>query len=159
MAVDCSGSINDRLLGLFEAEIRSILAGQQPRLVHVLYFDTEVQKVETYQAGQPIRLSPVGGGGTDFRPCFTWLNDRGISTTDVGLPNGPLGHIPRSGATLSGTLGVHGYPESTIRPSHSHGGGVRRLYGRLWTSSIVALVPCFFESQPPRRFNVQGGEE
>jgi predicted metal-dependent peptidase len=37
-----------------------------------------VQKVETYQAGQPIKLSPVGGGGTDFRPCFTWLNDRGI---------------------------------------------------------------------------------
>jgi predicted metal-dependent peptidase len=78
IAVDCSGSINDRLLGLFEAEVRSILAGQQPRLVHVLYFDTEVQKVETYQAGQPIKLSPVGGGGTDFRPCFTWLNDRGI---------------------------------------------------------------------------------
>ena len=78
IAVDCSGSINDRLLGLFEAEVRSILAGQQPRLIHVLYFDTEVQKVETYQAGQPIKLSPVGGGGTDFRPCFTWLNDRGI---------------------------------------------------------------------------------
>ena len=78
IAVDCSGSINDRLLGLFEAEVRSILAGQQPRLVHVLYFDTEVQKVETYQAGQAIKLSPVGGGGTDFRPCFTWLNDRGI---------------------------------------------------------------------------------
>jgi hypothetical protein len=28
---------------LFEAEIRSILADQQPRLVHVLYFDTEVR--------------------------------------------------------------------------------------------------------------------
>src|ERR1700760_3423411 len=78
IAVDCSGSINDRLLGLFEEEVRSILAGQQRRLVHVLYFDTEVHKVETYQAGQPIKLSPVGGGGTDFRPCFTWLNDRGI---------------------------------------------------------------------------------
>ena len=54
IAVDCSGSINARQLGLFEAEVRSILAGQQPRFVHVLYFDTEVQKVETYQAGQPI---------------------------------------------------------------------------------------------------------
>ena len=78
IAVDCSGSINARQLGLFEAEIRSILAGQQPRLVHVLYFDTEVQKAETYQAGQPVKLAPVGGGGTDFRPCFHWLVERGI---------------------------------------------------------------------------------
>jgi predicted metal-dependent peptidase len=79
IAVDCSGSINARKLGLFEAEVRSILAGQQPRLVHVLYFDTEVQKVETYQAGQPVKLAPVGGGGTDFRPCFRWLEERGIT--------------------------------------------------------------------------------
>jgi predicted metal-dependent peptidase len=78
IAVDCSGSVNARQLGLFEAEIRSILAGQQPRLVHVLYFDTEVQKYESFQAGQPITLTPVGGGGTDFRPCFSWLADRRI---------------------------------------------------------------------------------
>jgi predicted metal-dependent peptidase len=78
IAVDCSGSIHDRQLGLFEAEIRSILAGQQPRLVHVLYFDTEVQKYESFQAGQPVKLTPVGGGGTDFRPCFSWVADRGI---------------------------------------------------------------------------------
>jgi predicted metal-dependent peptidase len=78
IAVDCSGSVNARQLGLFEAEIRSILAGQRPRLVHVLYFDAAVQKVETYQAGQPVSLSPVGGGGTDFRPCFDWLDEQAI---------------------------------------------------------------------------------
>jgi predicted metal-dependent peptidase len=60
IAVDCSGSINDRQLGLVEAKIRSILAGQQPRLVHVLYFDTEVQKYETVLAGQPVKLTPIG---------------------------------------------------------------------------------------------------
>ena len=78
IAVDCSGSVSSRQLGLFEAEVRSILAGQRPRLVHVLYFDAAVQKVETYQAGNPVSLSPVGGGGTDFRPCFDWLEERGI---------------------------------------------------------------------------------
>jgi predicted metal-dependent peptidase len=78
IAVDCSGSIHARQLGLFEAEVRSILAGQQPRLVHVLYFDAEVHRHETYQAGQPIHLTPVGGGGTDFRPCFRWLEEKGI---------------------------------------------------------------------------------
>lgn len=78
IAVDCSGSVSARQLGLFEAEIRSILAGQRPRLVHVLYFDAAVQKVEMYQAGQPVSLSPVGGGGTDFRPCFEWLRDHSV---------------------------------------------------------------------------------
>lgn len=78
VAVDCSGSISARQLGLFEAEIRSILSGQRPRLVHVLYFDAAVQKVETYHAGEPISLAPVGGGGTDFRPCFDWLREQGI---------------------------------------------------------------------------------
>jgi predicted metal-dependent peptidase len=44
----------------------------------VLYFDAAVQKVETYQAGHQVSLSPVGGGGTDFRPCFEWLGERGL---------------------------------------------------------------------------------
>ncbi len=78
IAVDCSGSVNSRQLGLFEAEVRSILAGQRPRLVHVLYFDVAVQRVEMYEAGQPVSLSPVGGGGTDFRSCFDWLYERGV---------------------------------------------------------------------------------
>ena len=58
IAVDCSGS-NWRQLGLFQAEIRSILEGQRPSRVHVLYFDTEVHKAEVYQAGQPITLTPL----------------------------------------------------------------------------------------------------
>jgi predicted metal-dependent peptidase len=94
IAIDCSGSINARQLGLFEAEVRSILAGQQPRLVHVLYFDTEVQKVETYQAGQPVKLSPVGGGGTDFRPCFHWLEERGITPQTLVFLTDLWGTLP-----------------------------------------------------------------
>ena len=78
IAVDCSGSISARQLGLFESEIRSILEGQRPSRVHVLYFDTEVHKGEVYEAGQPIALNPVGGGGTNFAPCFRWLDERGI---------------------------------------------------------------------------------
>lgn len=78
IAVDCSGSISARQLRLFEAEARSILEGQRPERVYVLYFDAAVQKVETYEAGQRIALHPVGGGGTAFAPCFAWLDERGI---------------------------------------------------------------------------------
>lgn len=78
IAVDCSGSISARQLRLFEAEARSILEGQRPERVYVLYFDVVVQKVEIYEAGQPISLNPMGGGGTEFAPCFEWVDERGI---------------------------------------------------------------------------------
>lgn len=78
IAVDCSGSVSARQLRLFEAEVRSILEGQRPERVYVLYFDAVVQKVESYEAGERIDLNPVGGGGTEFGPCFEWLDDRGI---------------------------------------------------------------------------------
>jgi predicted metal-dependent peptidase len=78
IAVDCSGSVSARQLRLFEAEARSILEGQRPERVYVLYFDAAVHKAETYEAGQRIELNPVGGGGTEFGPCFEWLDERGI---------------------------------------------------------------------------------
>jgi predicted metal-dependent peptidase len=78
IAVDCSGSVSARQLRLFEEEALSILEGQRPERVYILYFDAVVQKVEIYEAGQRIDLNPVGGGGTEFGPCFEWLNERGI---------------------------------------------------------------------------------
>jgi predicted metal-dependent peptidase len=78
IAVDCSGSVNARQLRLFEAEVRSILESQRPQRVYVLYFDAEVHNVETYEAGQRVDLKPVGGGGTEFAPCFDWLDEHGI---------------------------------------------------------------------------------
>jgi predicted metal-dependent peptidase len=96
IAVDCSGSIQARQLGLFEAEIRSILDGQRPRLVHVLYFDTQVHRHDTYHAGQPISLTPVGGGGTDFRPCFRWLEDKGIFPQTMVFLTDLWGEFPQT---------------------------------------------------------------
>jgi len=78
IAVDCSGSVNSRQLRLFEAEVRSILEGQRPQRVYVLYFDAVVHTVETFEAGQPVSLNPVGGGGTEFGPCFEWLEEHGV---------------------------------------------------------------------------------
>jgi predicted metal-dependent peptidase len=96
IAVDCSGSISTRQLGLFEAEARSILEGQRPERVYVLYFDATVHKVETYEAGQRIALNPVGGGGTAFEPCFEWLDDRGIRPQTLVFLTDLYGSFPRS---------------------------------------------------------------
>src|SRR5207237_4949350 len=72
IAVDCSGSISARQLGLFEAEARSILEGQRPQRVYVLYFDAVVQKLNTYRAGQRIHIKPLVGGRTALGPSLDW---------------------------------------------------------------------------------------
>jgi predicted metal-dependent peptidase len=95
IAVDCSGSVNPRQLKLFEAEVRSIVECQRPERVYVLYFDAEVHKVETYEAGQPIRLNPVGGGGTDFGPCFDWLDEHGIQPQSLVFLTDLYGSFPQ----------------------------------------------------------------
>lgn len=94
--VDCSGSINNRQLGAFEAEVRSILDGQRPEKVYVVYFDAVIQKVDHYEAGQPISLSPIGGGGTDFRPCFTWVGEQGLRPQVLVFLTDLYGTLPDS---------------------------------------------------------------
>ncbi|WP_263356642.1 vWA domain-containing protein [Acidicapsa ligni] len=94
IAVDCSGSVNSRQLRLFEAEVRSILEGQRPQRVHVLYFDAVVHKVETYQAGEQVSLRPFGGGGTEFGPCFEWLETKGIQPQTLVFLTDLYGSFP-----------------------------------------------------------------
>jgi predicted metal-dependent peptidase len=96
IAVDCSGSISPRQLRLFEAEARSILEGQRPERVYVLYFDAAVHKVEIYEAGERIALNPVGGGGTAFEPCFEWLDERGIRPQTMVFLTDLYGSFPSS---------------------------------------------------------------
>lgn len=96
IAVDCSGSVSARQLLLFEAEARSILEGQRPERVYVLYFDAAVHKVESYEAGQRIDLNPVGGGGTEFGPCFEWLDRRGIQPQSLVFLTDLYGSFPPS---------------------------------------------------------------
>ena len=96
IAVDCSGSVNSRQLRMFEAEVRSILEGRRPERVYVLYFDAAVNKVETFEAGQRVALSPVGGGGTEFGPCFEWLDEHGVRPHTLVFLTDLYGSFPDS---------------------------------------------------------------
>jgi predicted metal-dependent peptidase len=88
--VDCSGSISDKLLSRFSAEVNAIAAETRPELVRVLYCDAAIQRVDEFAAGEQIELNPAGGGGTDFRPVFAYLEERQIEPrcliflTDLG---------------------------------------------------------------------------
>jgi len=122
IAVDCSGSVNARQLRLFEAEIRSILEGQRPERVHVLYFDAEVHKVDTYVAGEMLHLEPVGGGGTDFGPCFDWLNEHGVRPQTMVFLTDLYGTFPDSAPdypVLWASNGGRQAPFGSVIPMHA----------------------------------------
>ena len=122
IAVDCSGSVNARELRLFEAEIRSILEGQRPERVHVLYFDAEVHKVDTYVAGEMLHLEPVGGGGTDFGPCFDWLNEHGIHPQTMVFLTDLYGSFPESAPdypVIWASTGGRQAPFGSVIPMHA----------------------------------------
>lgn len=71
VAFDCSGSVDDKLLGKFAVELTAIRADVFPARVSVLYFDSDVLgEIETFEAEDEIVISPRGGGGTAFSPIF-----------------------------------------------------------------------------------------
>ena len=73
IGVDTSGSIDAATLAAFAAEITAILDEAAPEAIHIVYCDEAVAGTETYEPGDPIRLTPHGGGGTAFRPVFDWI--------------------------------------------------------------------------------------
>lgn len=77
VAVDTSGSITEKDLQQFASEIDDIL-NQYPTTLTVIYCDSKVQSVETFDADtRPVRLHAKGGGGTAFSPVWKWIDDQG----------------------------------------------------------------------------------
>jgi predicted metal-dependent peptidase len=79
IAVDTSGSIGKLELEQFAGEISAISEEAQPEAIHVVYCDAAVQFTQEFTASEPIRLEPKGGGGTDFRPAFEWVEKNDIA--------------------------------------------------------------------------------
>ncbi|PIE71370.1 MAG: hypothetical protein CSA22_03355 [Deltaproteobacteria bacterium] len=119
IAVDTSGSIEKRELDRFAAEVSAIL-DVCAMTVHLLYCDTAVQKTETFlREDLPIRMSPVGGGGTDFRPAFDWVNENGVLPKFmIYLTDLACLHYPATPAwpVLWAVVGIEGCGGSTVPP-------------------------------------------
>jgi predicted metal-dependent peptidase len=79
IAVDTSGSIGEKELAEFRAEVQSIVEDCAPEATHVIYCDAEVQHVDTFERGEALELQAVGGGGTDFRPVFDRVEQDSIN--------------------------------------------------------------------------------
>ncbi|MXX17409.1 MAG: hypothetical protein F4Z52_09475 [Gammaproteobacteria bacterium] len=78
--IDTSGSIwcRPKVLEAFWSEVRRIMLEIQPQEVIVLQVDTRLQDVAEYSGSDlPDGIELKGGGGTDFRPGFEWLEEQG----------------------------------------------------------------------------------
>jgi predicted metal-dependent peptidase len=82
-AVDCSGSITQRVINQFAAEITKVKDDLFPTRIHVLYFDSEVSHVESYGSDDTLDIKPHGGGGTDFAPVFERIVKEGIEPVAI----------------------------------------------------------------------------
>lgn len=79
--VDCSGSINDKILNDFAAEIRAIHEQMRPEKLHVVYFDTEVLHHDEFDPDDDVSITPHGGGGTMFSPMFKYMAEQDAALT------------------------------------------------------------------------------
>ena len=78
LAVDSSGSVDEASLAAFCAELSSVLEAYDSTLT-VLFHDATVQDVLTLtRLDMPFSLTPVGGGGTDYRPVCAYLEEQVI---------------------------------------------------------------------------------
>jgi predicted metal-dependent peptidase len=78
IGVDTSGSIGEEELNQFAGEISAISDQAQPELIYVVYCDAAVSSTQEFGPSEPITLQPQGGGGTDFRPVFEWVENNEV---------------------------------------------------------------------------------
>lgn len=75
LAIDTSGSIDEQQLKEFASELTAILEEYESK-IRVLCCDAEIQAVDEYSRDDlPLDITPVGGGGTSFKPPFKWVEE------------------------------------------------------------------------------------
>ena len=95
VAVDTSGSIGQTELDVFFAEMQGILDDVRPTMIYVVWCDAKVHHVDEVEAGDVVRhLKPHGGGGTDFRPVFEWVDEQGVQPEALVYLTDGLGRFP-----------------------------------------------------------------
>jgi len=73
VAIDTSGSIDDVLLGAFMEEFKNIMQNFPAIKIELIIADAKVHAHYTFQGGEKIDFPLKGGGGTDYRPVFEYI--------------------------------------------------------------------------------------
>ena len=75
IAVDTSGSIDETLLATFLAEVHSIMQIYTNYEIELITADAKIQSHKTFFPGEMLDYTLSGGGGTDFRPVFHYIDE------------------------------------------------------------------------------------
>ena len=81
VAVDTSGSIDETLLGAFMEEFKTIMTNFPAVKIELIIADAKVHAHYTFQGGEKLDFPLKGGGGTDYRPVFDYIEAQLPMTT------------------------------------------------------------------------------
>jgi predicted metal-dependent peptidase len=73
--LDTSGSVDERMLDAFYAELQELLDTGAAASVRIACADTRIHCHGDYAQGEEIDLVPQGGGGTNFKQPMQWAAD------------------------------------------------------------------------------------
>lgn len=96
LIVDTSASMDEELLNLVAAEMHDIAAVFNT-IIEVIYVDTKVAGSQTIEPNDVFKLEPKGGGGTDFRPAFPYMEENSINpAVTVYFTDGECNRFPET---------------------------------------------------------------
>lgn len=75
IAIDSSGSVDEELLNTFLSEINFLMSLVQNYQIELLVCDDKIHTHKTFYSGDALEVALVGGGGTDFRPVFSFIEN------------------------------------------------------------------------------------
>jgi len=76
IGIDTSGSIDESLLKDFLGEINSIMQSYPNYEIDVITADAKIQSHKVFLPGENLEYEVSGGGGTDFRPVFEYIDQQ-----------------------------------------------------------------------------------
>ncbi len=75
VAIDTSGSIDEKLLGVFFLEFEAIMQSFSNYEIDLIACDSKIQYHQKFYPGDVLLYQTKGGGGTDFRPVFKYMHE------------------------------------------------------------------------------------
>lgn len=96
VCIDTSGSITNEILNAFGSEIKGIVDQARPSKTHVIYCDAAVNHVDCFAPDDELQFKMHGGGGTDFRPPFAYVEEHQIAPKCLVYLTDMYGAFPAS---------------------------------------------------------------
>jgi predicted metal-dependent peptidase len=75
---DTSGSIGQKTFNVFGSHLTEIRNQMRPELLINILCDMRINRVDSYDDDAEMNFETCGGGGTDFRPVFNYIEEHGL---------------------------------------------------------------------------------